>query len=180
MELPLSSYHDPLEELWGEEEESEEIETVMKLVPSTYHKHLDVFSKVKAEKFPPHCACDNHIELEGSLPPVGVIYSLSKQDSDTLRAKISENVDKGFIRPSSSSTGAPVLFVKNKDGGLRLCVDFCKLNAVTRKNKYPVPPMNQLLNVFNGSSISSKIDLHGAYNLIRIKEGDEHLTCFRT
>ncbi|MBW0496705.1 hypothetical protein O181_036420 [Austropuccinia psidii MF-1] len=180
MDLPPSSYHDSLEELWDEEEEPEEIETVMKVVPSVYHQYLDVFSKVKAEKLPPHRACDHHIKLEGSLPPVGVIYSLSNQESDTLRAYISENVEKGFIRPSSSSTGAPVLFVKKKDGGLCLCVDYRKLNAVTRKNKYPVPPMNQLLNVFNGSSIFSKIDLHGAYNLLRIKEGDEHLTCFRT
>ncbi|MBW0569839.1 hypothetical protein O181_109554, partial [Austropuccinia psidii MF-1] len=84
-----------------------------------------------------------------------------------------------FIRPSSFSTGAPVLFVKKRGGGLHLCVDYRKLNAVTRKNKYPVPPMNQLLTVFNGSSIFSKIDLCGAYNLLRIKEGDEHLTCFR-
>ncbi|MBW0518950.1 hypothetical protein O181_058665 [Austropuccinia psidii MF-1] len=61
-----------------------------------------------------------------------------------------------------------------------VCVDYRKLNAVTRKNKYPVPPMNQLLIVFNGSSIFLKIDLHGAYNLLRIKEGDKHLTCFTT
>ncbi|MBW0549398.1 hypothetical protein O181_089113 [Austropuccinia psidii MF-1] len=151
----------------------------MKFVPFVYHQYLNVFSKVKADKPPPHHTCDNHIELEGSLPPVGVIYSLSNQDSDTLRAYISENVEKGFIRPSSSSTGAPVLFVKNKDGGLCLCVDDLKLNAITRNNKYPVPPMNQRLNVFNGSSIFSEIDLHGAYNLLRIKEGDEHLTAFR-
>ncbi|MBW0560358.1 hypothetical protein O181_100073 [Austropuccinia psidii MF-1] len=153
---------------------------MMKVVPSVYHQYLDVFSKVKAEKLPPHRACDHHIELEGSLPPVGVIYSLSNQESDTLRAYISENVEKGFIRPSSSSTGAPVLFVKKKYGGLHLCVDYCKLNSVTRKNKYPVPPNNQLLNVFNGSSILSKIDFHGAYTLLRIKEGEEHLTAFRT
>ncbi|MBW0484147.1 hypothetical protein O181_023862 [Austropuccinia psidii MF-1] len=180
MELPPSSYHDSLEELWVEEEEPEEIETVMKVVPSVYHHYLDVFSKVKAEKLPPHQACEQHIKLEGSLPPVGVIYPLSKQESDTLRAYISDNVEKGFIRPSSSSTGAPVHFVKKKDGGLRLCVDYHKLNAFTRKKKYPVPPMNQLLTFFNGSSIFSKINLRGAYNLLRIKEGDEHLTCFRT
>ncbi|MBW0487621.1 hypothetical protein O181_027336 [Austropuccinia psidii MF-1] len=69
---------------------------------------------------------------------------------------------------------------QKKDGDPHLCVDYCKLNAVTRKKKYPVPPMNQLLTVFNGSSIFSNIDLHGAYNLLRIKEVDEHLTCFRT
>ncbi|MBW0511427.1 hypothetical protein O181_051142 [Austropuccinia psidii MF-1] len=180
MDLPPSSYHDSLEELWDEEEEPEEVETVMKVVPSLYHQYLDVFFKFKAEKRPPHRACDHHIELEGSLPPVGVIYSLSKQESNTLRVYISENVEKGFIRPSSSSAGAPVLFVKKKDGGLCLCVDYHKLNAVNRKNKYPAPPMNQLLNVFDGSSIFSKIDLRGAYNLLRIKEGDEHMTCFRT
>ncbi|MBW0501849.1 hypothetical protein O181_041564 [Austropuccinia psidii MF-1] len=76
--------------------------------------------------------------------------------------------------------GAPVLFVKKKDGGLCLCVDYCKLNSVTRKNRYPVPPMNQLLTIFNGSTIFSKIDLCGAYSLLRIKEEDEYLTAFRT
>ncbi|MBW0532433.1 hypothetical protein O181_072148 [Austropuccinia psidii MF-1] len=134
MDLFPSLYHDSLEEVWDEEEDPE-VETVIKLVPSSYHQYLDVFSKVKAVKLSPHCACDYHIELEGSLPPVGVIYSLSNQESDTPRAYISENVEKGFIWSSSSSTGAPVLFVKKKDGGLRLCVDYRKLNAATRKNK---------------------------------------------
>ncbi|MBW0551431.1 hypothetical protein O181_091146 [Austropuccinia psidii MF-1] len=73
MDLPPSSYHDSLEELWDEEEAPEEIETMMKVVPYAYHQYLDVFSKVKAEKLPPHCSCDHHIELEGSPPPVGVI-----------------------------------------------------------------------------------------------------------
>ncbi|MBW0524650.1 hypothetical protein O181_064365, partial [Austropuccinia psidii MF-1] len=141
---------------WDEEEEPEEIETVLKVVPPVYHKYLDVFSKVKAEKLPPHRACDHHIKLEGLLPPIGVIYSLSNQESETLRAYISENVEKCFIRPSSSSTGEPVLFVKKKVGGLCLCVDYHKLNAVTRKNRYPVPPMNQILTIFNGSTIFSK------------------------
>ncbi|MBW0532989.1 hypothetical protein O181_072704, partial [Austropuccinia psidii MF-1] len=180
MNLPPSSYLDSLEELWDEEEDPEEVKTVMKVVPSAYHQYLDVFSKAKAEKLPPHHSCDYHIKLEGSLPPVGVIYSLSNQESDTLRAYISENVEKGFIRPSSSSTGEPVLLVKKKDGGLCLCVDYRKLNSVTRKNKYPVPLMNQLLIVFNGSSLFSNIELCGAYNLLRIKEGDENLTCFGT
>ncbi|MBW0494680.1 hypothetical protein O181_034395 [Austropuccinia psidii MF-1] len=180
MDLPPLSFHASLEEQWDDEEEPKEIETVLKLVPPAYHQYLDVFSKVKAEKPPPHCACDDHIKLEGLLPPIGAIYSLSNQDSETLGAYISENVEKCFIRPSYSSTGAPVLFVKKKDGGLHLCVDYCKLNAVTRKNRYPVPPMNQLLTVFNGSTIFSKIDLCGAYSLLRIKEGDWYLTAFRT
>ncbi|MBW0499562.1 hypothetical protein O181_039277 [Austropuccinia psidii MF-1] len=155
MDLPHSSYHDSLVELWDEEEEPEEVETMMNVVPSVYHQYLDVFSKVQAEKLPPHRAY-------------------------TIRAYNPENVDKGFIQPSSSPTGAPVLLVRKKDGGLRFCVDYCKLNAVISKNKYPVPPINQLLNVFNGSFIFSEIDLRGAYNLLKIKEGDEHLTTFDT
>ncbi|MBW0562117.1 hypothetical protein O181_101832 [Austropuccinia psidii MF-1] len=180
MDLPPSSYHDSLEELWDKEEKSEEIETVMKGAPSAYHQYLDVFSKVKEEKLPLHCACDHHIQLEGPLPPVAVIYALSNQESDTLKAYISESLENGFIQPRSFPTGAPVLFFKKQDGAFHLCVDYCKLNDITRKNKYPVPPFNQLLTVFNCSSIFSKIDLNGAYSLLIIKEGDEHLTCFRT
>ncbi|MBW0550430.1 hypothetical protein O181_090145 [Austropuccinia psidii MF-1] len=86
MDFPPSSYHDSLEELWDEEEDPEEIEPMMNIFPSVYHHYLDVLSKVKSEKLPPHHAGDHHIELEGSLPPVGVIYSLSNQESDTLRA----------------------------------------------------------------------------------------------
>ncbi|MBW0587301.1 hypothetical protein O181_127016 [Austropuccinia psidii MF-1] len=180
MDLPPLSFHASLEEQWDEEEEPEEIEAVLKAVPPAYHKYLDVFSQVKAEKLPPHRACDHNIKLVGLLLPVGVIYSLSKNESEKLWAYISENVEKGVIKPSSSSTGAPLLFVKKNNGGLRLCVDYRKLNAVTRKKRYPVPPMNQLLTVFNGATIFSKIDWCGAYNLLRIKEGDEHFTSFRT
>ncbi|MBW0489229.1 hypothetical protein O181_028944 [Austropuccinia psidii MF-1] len=120
------------------------------------------------------------MELEGLLPPVGAIYSLSNQESETLWAYISKNVEKVFIIPSFSLTGAPVLFVKKKDGEIFLCVDYPKFNAVTRKNRYPVPPMNQLITIFKISTIFSKIDLHGAYNPLRIKEGDEQLTAVRT
>ncbi|MBW0548547.1 hypothetical protein O181_088262 [Austropuccinia psidii MF-1] len=78
------------------------------------------------------------------------------------------------------SSGAPVLFVKKKDGGFHLCIDYKKLNTVTRKDRYPFPPMNQLLAVFNCSTIFSKIPLRGAYSLLRIKEGNERLTALRT
>ncbi|MBW0461411.1 hypothetical protein O181_001126 [Austropuccinia psidii MF-1] len=80
MDLPPLSFHASLEGNWDEEEEPEEIGTVLKEVSPAYHQYLDAFSKVKAEKLPPHRTCDHHIELKGLLPPVGVIYSLSNQD----------------------------------------------------------------------------------------------------
>ncbi|MBW0476350.1 hypothetical protein O181_016065 [Austropuccinia psidii MF-1] len=122
MDLSPSSFHASLEEQWDEEEEPEEITTVLEAVPPAYHQYFNVFSKRKANKCPSHCTCYHHIKLEGSLPPVGAIYSLSNHESETLQAYISENVEKGFIRPSFSSTGAPVLFVKKNDFGLHLCV----------------------------------------------------------
>ncbi|MBW0480358.1 hypothetical protein O181_020073 [Austropuccinia psidii MF-1] len=76
MELPPCSFHASLEEQWDAEEEPEKIETVFNVVPPAYQKYLDVFFKVKEEKHPPHCTCDHHIEPEGSLPPVVVIYLL--------------------------------------------------------------------------------------------------------
>ncbi|MBW0529402.1 hypothetical protein O181_069117 [Austropuccinia psidii MF-1] len=78
MDLPPLSLHASLEEQWDEKEQPEEVETVLKVFSPASHQYLDVFSKVKAEKLPPHSAGDHHIELEGLLPPVGAIYSLSK------------------------------------------------------------------------------------------------------
>ncbi|MBW0506427.1 hypothetical protein O181_046142 [Austropuccinia psidii MF-1] len=124
MDLPPLSFYAPLEEQWDEEEDPEKIETVLNVVPPASHQFLDVFSKLKAEKCPPQHSCDHNIKLEGLLPPVGVIYSLSNKESDTLWAYISENLEKGFIRPSSSSTGAPVFFRKQMDGGI-----FCVLTT---------------------------------------------------
>ncbi|MBW0507533.1 hypothetical protein O181_047248 [Austropuccinia psidii MF-1] len=87
-DLPPLYFHASLEEQWDEEEEPEKIETVLKVVPPANHQYSDVFSKVKAEKLPPHCACDHHIKLQVLLPPVIVTYSLSNQDSETLWAYI--------------------------------------------------------------------------------------------
>ncbi|MBW0469359.1 hypothetical protein O181_009074 [Austropuccinia psidii MF-1] len=86
VDLPPSSYHDSLKALWDEEEEPEEIETMMKAVPSAYHHYLNVFSKVNSENHPPHCSCDHHIKIGQSLLPVWIIYSLSNQESETLRS----------------------------------------------------------------------------------------------
>ncbi|MBW0488466.1 hypothetical protein O181_028181 [Austropuccinia psidii MF-1] len=88
MELPPLSFHASLEKKWDEEEEPEEIETMLKVVPPAYHQYLDVFSQVKGEKIPPHCTRDHHIELECLLPPVNFIYSFSNQESETLRVCI--------------------------------------------------------------------------------------------
>ena len=115
-------------------------------VPFKYHKFADIFSKTKAETFPPHRSYDLKINLEeGAQPPVGPIYSLSASEQEALKEFIEENLNMGFIRPTSSPHGAPVLFVKKKDGSLHLCVDFHGLNHISKKDRYPLPLISDLL-----------------------------------
>ena len=150
-------------------------------VPAEYHEFADVFSDSRANTLAPHRPYDLKIELEenSSIPP-GPIYSLSAVEQQALRTFLDENLNSGFIRQSSSPHGAPVLFVKKKDGSLRLCVDFRALNAITKKDRYPLPLISDLLDSPKKARIYTKIDLRHAYHLVRITEGDEWKTSFRT
>ncbi|KAJ8456603.1 hypothetical protein ONZ51_g12022 [Trametes cubensis] len=150
-------------------------------VPEEYHEFADVFSKTKADILPEHRPYDLKIDLEeGATPPLRPIYSLSKLELDTLREYIDKNLRSGFICPSNSPCGAPVLFVKKKDGSLCLCVDYQGLNKITRKDRYPLPLVSDLLDAPWKAQIYMKIDLRHAYNLVRIAPRDEWKTVFRT
>ena len=158
-----------------------EIEMLRPNVPTEYHDYLDVFSKSKGTTLPPRCSYDHKIELEdGATPPFGPIYSLSEVEQLALRQFLDENLSNHFIRPSQSPSGAPILFIKKKDGSLRLAVDYRGLNRITRKDRYPLPLIPDLLDRLHAANVFTKIDLRGAYNLIRIAEGDEWKTAFRT
>jgi hypothetical protein len=97
-----------------------------------------------------------------------------------LREYLDENLPKGFIRASESPAGAPMLFVKKSDGTLRLCVDYRGLNAITIKNRYPLPLLKETLAKLSRAQYYTKLDLRWGYNQIRIAEGDEWKTAFRT
>ncbi|KAJ1578391.1 hypothetical protein NDA11_005217 [Ustilago hordei] len=151
------------------------------IIPPEYHQYLDVFSRVKADKLPPHRTYDHQIPLEeGKSPPFGPIYSLSEHELKTLRGYLEENLAKGFISPSDSPAASPILFVKKKDGSLRLCVDYRGLNRITIRNRYPLPLIDELLDRLRKARFFTRIDLRGAYNLLRIAKGDEWKTAFRT
>ena len=155
--------------------------TVESVVPKRYHAYLDVFSKRDANTLAPHRPFDHRIPLaEGAQPHFGPIYSLSAVEQKALKEYVEENLAKGFIRPSESPAGSPILFVKKKDGSLRLCVDYRRLNAVTIKNRYPLPLIGDLIDQLRDCTVFTKIDLRGAYNLLRIAEGEEWKTAFRT
>ena len=117
----------PIDKEAGEIQKDEE--EIFKHVPEKYRDFLDMFSPGEAKILPPHRPYDLKIETEGdSAPPFGKLYNMSEKELKALKDYIDDMLGKGFIRSSNSPAGAPVLFVKKKDGSLRLCVDYRALN----------------------------------------------------
>jgi hypothetical protein len=150
-------------------------------IPPEYLDFADVFSKESASVLPPRRPHDHRIPLEpGATPPFGPLYPLSEAELQVLDEYLKENLSKGYIQPSSSPAGAPILFVKKRDGSLRLCVDYRGLNKVTVKNRYPLPLIGESLDRLRSATVYTKLDLRSGYNLVRIAEGDEWKTAFRS
>jgi hypothetical protein len=105
---------------------------------------------------------------------------MSHQELKELKVQLEDLFAKGYIKPSKSPYGAPVLFVHKKDGTLRMCVDYRALNKATVKNRYPLPRIDDLFDRLSGAKVFSRIDLHSGYDQIRIAEGDEEKTTCRT
>ena len=116
----------------------------------------------------------------GFVPPFGPIYGLSPPELSGLYEWLDENLDKKFIRESSSPAASPILFVKKKEGSLRLCVDYRGLNEGTIKNRYPLPLVKETFMQLSRAKIFTKLDIRGPYNLIRMRAGEEWKTAFRT
>jgi hypothetical protein len=161
---------------------SNELNNLHSQIPTDYHNFLDIFSKSKANKLPNfNLQFDHHIDIEeGKHPPLGPIYSTSEVEAKALQDFLKENLNCGFIHQSQSSCGAPVLFTKKKDGSLHLCIDWCGLNTITKKDHYPLPLIPNLLNHLHNSSVFTKINLRGAYILVHITPGDKWKTAFQT
>ncbi|KAH0605690.1 uncharacterized protein H6S33_004912 [Morchella sextelata] len=155
---------------------------IEQLVPKNFHHRLHMFKEYDASILPPH-RLSHDIEIvlkEGKRSPYGPIYGLSQIELKALRQYLDENLPKGFIRASESPAGTPILFVKKNDGTLRLWVDYRGLNAITIKNRYPLPLLKETLAKLSRAQYYTKLDLRWGYNQIRIAEGDEWKTAFRT
>ncbi|KAM2491167.1 hypothetical protein PS1_042866 [Malus domestica] len=130
---------------------------------------------------PPDRDVEFSIELLPGTNPISLTpYRMAPSELRELKIQLQELIDKGFIQPSSSPWGAPVLFVRKKDGTLRLCIDYRQLNRVTIKNRYPLPRIDDLFDQLKGACVFSKIDLRSGYYQLKIKDEDVHKTAFRT
>jgi hypothetical protein len=144
-------------------------------------EYSDVFPDELPAGLPPSRNVDYTIELEpGTVPPSRPPYRLSQEEMAEMKRQLDELLAKGFIRPSVSPYGAPVLFVKKKGGEFRMCVDYRMLNKSTIKNKYALPLPEELFDQVCGAKVFSSIDLRQGYHQIRIKEQDVHKTAFHT
>ncbi|GJX31734.1 putative reverse transcriptase domain-containing protein [Tanacetum coccineum] len=130
---------------------------------------------------PPPRQVEFRIDLvPGAAPVARAPYRLAPSKMRELSVQLQELLEKGFIRSSSSPWGAPVLFMKKKDGSFRMCIDYRELNKLTVKNRYPLPRIDDLFDQLQGSRVYSKIDLGSRYHQLRIKEEDIPITAFRT
>ena len=130
---------------------------------------------------PPEREVEFTIDLIPGTEPISIPpYRMALAELRELKAQLEELLSKGFIRMSISPWGAPVLFVKKKDGSLRLCIDYRQLNRVTIRNQYPLPRIDELFDQLQGSQVYSKIDLRSGYHQLRVQESDVPKTAFRT
>eukprot|EP00253_Pinus_taeda_P017453 PITA_17453 len=147
---------------------------------SVIQEFADVFPE-EIPGLPPRRDIDFTIELVPGVAPVSrAPYRMSVPELTELKMQLQELLEKNYIRPSVSPWGAPVLFVKKKDGTLRMCIDYRQLNKLTIKNKYPLPRIDELFDQVKGATVFSKIDLRSGYHQIRIKDEDITKTAFRT
>ncbi|GKD81156.1 hypothetical protein Tco_1347995 [Tanacetum coccineum] len=141
------------------------------------------FSEVFPEDLPvlpPVRQVEFQIDLiPGAAPVARAPYGLAPSEMQELSNQLQELPDQGFIRPSTSPWGAPVLFVKKKDGYFRMCINYQELNKLTIKNRYPLPRIDDLFDQLQGSSVYSMIDLRSGYHHLRVRDEDIPKTTFR-
>ena len=155
-----------------------DINTAPKL-PNKLKEYKDVFSTEKAGRLPSHEGRNHAIEMTAE-PPFEPLYNLLNTELAELRLYLNNALAKRWIQHSTSPSGAPILFVPKKDGGLRLCVDYRRLSKVTVKNRHPLPLISKTLDCLTSAKVFTKLNLKDAYHRIRIRKGDEWKTAFRT
>ena len=150
-------------------------------IPEYLTEFTSVFFKKSFDILPEPKQWDHAVEIiPGSKASNCKVYPLSPPEQKELDAFLKESLETGRIRPSKSLMASPVFFIKKKDGSLRLVQDYRALNAITVKNKYPLPLVSELINKLQGAKYFTKLDVHWGFNNVHMKEGDEWKAAFQT
>ena len=159
-----------------------EAKEIQAKLPTEYHDFTDVFSKKQSDTLPPYRkGADHQIKLEGEVS-LGYcpLYKQSAEELEAAKQYIMENLHKGFIEPRTALYASPILMARKPDGGLRFCVDYRKLNAITKKDRYPLPLIDEMLQRVSKARFFTKLDIRQGFHRIRIDPDSEDLTTFRT
>ena len=151
-------------------------------IPDEYKEWSHLFREEEGKaNLPKHQPWDHTIDLEeGKTPPFGPLYGKSGKELQWEEEFINKNLDKGYIRESKSPAASPFMFVLKKDGAPRPCIDYRALNNITIKNRYPLPNISELRDRLSRAKIFTAMDLRDGYHLVRMKEGEEWKTAFRS
>jgi hypothetical protein len=151
------------------------------IVPTTLHEYANVFSETAFDSLPERHKWDHALELEREPSPgFHKVYPMTLTEQTEMDASLEEALATGRIRQSKSPLGAPVFFIKKKDGKLRFIQDYRALNAITRKNRYPLPLIDDLIHRLKDARYFTKLDVHLGYNNVHIREGDKWKAAFCT
>lgn len=157
------------------------IEQLSPLAKEVVQEYLDVFPDKLPQRLPEKRDADLKINLiPGSVPPTKAPYRMSTAELEELKKQLDKLLRNGFIKPSLSPYGAPVLFVRKKTGELRMCIDYRALNKITIKNSYGLPRIQELLDQIRGAKYFTTLDLNSGYHQLRVVDEDTHKTAFRT
>ena len=153
-------------------------------LPQEYHDFLDVFDRAKADELPPHRPYDHVLEFnddfDKSKLPKSRIYPMSGHKLEQVKKYLDEHLKKGFITPSKAPFASPVLFAEKPGGGLRFCVDYRRLNELTKRNRYPIPLIDEVLARVQGCKYLTRLDIIAAFNKLRMHPDSEDYTTFVT
>ena len=151
------------------------------VISQEYHNFLNVFSNKDLNTLPPYQKYDHKIHLEEKQKPGHIpLYKMSPKELDAIKRFFHSHLAKGFIQASSASYSLPVFFVKKPGGGIRFCVDYKKLNAIIKKDYYPIPLIEETLAQFKDAKYFIKIDICQAFYQIKMSKDSEKLITFLT
>jgi len=163
------------------DETAQNLEDIKAKLPPKYHEFLDVFDRAQSNKLPPHRSYDHKIELTSdSTPPRCRTYRMSPAKLLKVKKYLNENLSKKFITPSQTPYSSPVLFALKANEDLRFCVNYRKLNAISKRNRYPLPLIDEIIDKIVSCKHLTRLDIISAFNKLRMHLDSENYTTFIT
>jgi hypothetical protein len=169
-----------IEDKQKDPQNTKELKEIRQQLPKIYQEYTDIFSKQESNKLPDHKSYNHHIKLTGDQElSYSPLYRITLKELEATQEYILENLNKDFIIPSNTPFASPILIASKPDGELRFYMDYQKLNALTKKDRYPLPLIEEVFKRLSKAKIFTKLDIQQGFHRIRMSSESENLTTFR-